>query len=49
MTRGSLIACHECDLLQREVPVPEGGVLRCRRCHAALYRNLPNSLDRALA
>ena len=49
MTPGKLIACHECDLLQREVAVPEGGVLRCRRCRAQLYRALPNSLDRALA
>jgi paraquat-inducible protein A len=49
MTHGKLIACHECDLLQREVDVPEGGGLRCRRCRAQLYRELPNSLDRALA
>lgn len=49
MSRGNLIACHECDLLQREVPVPEGGVLCCRRCRAQLYRNLPNGLERALA
>jgi paraquat-inducible protein A len=49
MTHGKLIACHECDLLQREVDVPEGGGLRCKRCHAQLYRELPNSLDRALA
>jgi paraquat-inducible protein A len=49
MTHGKLIACHECDLLQREVTVPEGGALRCRRCSAQLYRELPNSLDRALA
>lgn len=46
---GKLIACHECDLLQREVSVPEGGALRCRRCRAQLYRELPDSLDRALA
>ncbi|MCC8403227.1 paraquat-inducible protein A [Paraburkholderia sp. MMS20-SJTN17] len=49
MTDGKLIACPECDLLQREVHVPEGGALRCRRCHAQLYRDLPNGLDRALA
>ncbi|WP_233857350.1 paraquat-inducible protein A [Paraburkholderia sp. HD33-4] len=49
MTHGKLIACHECDLLQREVPVPEGGGLRCRRCRAKLCRELPNSFDRALA
>lgn len=49
MNAGKLIACHECDLLQREVPVPDGGALRCRRCRAQLYRELPSSLDRALA
>ncbi|RZF30523.1 paraquat-inducible protein A [Paraburkholderia sp. UYCP14C] len=49
MNHGKLIACHECDLLQREVPVPEGGGLRCRRCRAQLCREIPNSLERALA
>ncbi|MGA7780106.1 MAG: paraquat-inducible protein A [Paraburkholderia sp.] len=49
MTRAGLVACHECDLLQRDAHVPEGGVLRCRRCHGELYRNRANSLDRAFA
>ncbi|AYQ43576.1 MULTISPECIES: paraquat-inducible protein A [Burkholderia cepacia complex] len=49
MSRVHLIACHECDLLQREVRVPPGGTLRCRRCHAQLYRNRTDSLERALA
>jgi paraquat-inducible protein A len=49
MTRPGLLACHECDLLQFDVEVPEGGVLRCRRCHGELYRNRANSLDRAFA
>jgi paraquat-inducible protein A len=49
MTHGKLVACHECDLLQREVAVPEGGGLRCRRCRAQLSRELPDSLERALA
>ena len=44
-----LIACHECDLLQREIILPPGGVACCRRCGAALYRNKPDSLDRTLA
>lgn len=44
-----LVACHECDLLQREVPLPAGGVARCGRCGAELYRDRPASLDRALA
>lgn len=45
----SLIACHECDLLQREVELPAGGVARCPRCGAELYRSHPESLDRTLA
>jgi paraquat-inducible protein A len=49
MNRANLVACHDCDLLQHMVAVPPGGVLRCRRCHAELYRNRANSLDRALA
>lgn len=48
-TTGRLIACHECDLLQRDLPLPRSGVLRCRRCGAELARNHPDSLDRALA
>ncbi|CAE6850506.1 Intermembrane transport protein PqiA [Paraburkholderia nemoris] len=49
MTTERLIACHECDLLQREAPLTGEGVLRCCRCRAELYRNHPDSLDRALA
>jgi paraquat-inducible protein A len=49
MTTGRLIACHECDLLQRELPLPRNGVLRCRRCNAELSRSHPDSLERALA
>jgi paraquat-inducible protein A len=44
-----LVACHECDLLQREVTVPAGGSARCVRCEAVLYRNPSNSLERAFA
>jgi paraquat-inducible protein A len=45
----SLIACHECDLLQREGDVPPGGKALCVRCGALLYRNAPDSIDRSLA
>ena len=45
----SLTACHECDLLQRETPVPPGGTARCARCGAVLYRNQRDGLDRTLA
>ena len=48
-TRTSVIACHECDLLQREVPLPRGGVVRCGRCGAELYRSHPDSFERSLA
>lgn len=44
-----LIACHECDLLQREIVLPPGGAATCRRCGALLYRNNAGSLDRPLA
>jgi paraquat-inducible protein A len=45
----TLIACHECDMLQRRVPLRDGAVARCRRCSAVLYRDSPNGIDRALA
>ena len=44
-----MIACHECDLLQREVHLPLGGIVRCGRCGAELYRSHPDSFDRSLA
>jgi paraquat-inducible protein A len=46
---GALLACHECDLLQREVPLQGGGIARCGRCGAELYRDRPASVDRSLA
>jgi paraquat-inducible protein A len=46
---GSLIACHECDLLHQRQPLPPGGTARCVRCGAVLYRRKANSLDRVLA
>src|SRR2546428_192096 len=45
----SLIACRECDLLQREIVLPPGGTACCSRCGAVLHRNKPDSLDRTLA
>src|SRR5512141_2738031 len=44
-----LVACPECDCLQREVPVPRNGRAECARCGAELYRHKPHSLDRTLA
>ena len=49
MNLSSLIACHECDLLQRRVRLQDRGVVRCRCCSAVLYRSSPNGIDRALA
>ncbi len=49
MTSRSLIACHECDLLQQEPDLPPGGVALCRRCNFVLFRHTPDSVDRALA
>ena len=49
MSAAPLIACHECDLLQREARLPAGGIARCRRCGATLYRSHPQSLERTLA
>jgi paraquat-inducible protein A len=48
-TSRTLLACHECDLLQRESPLPRGGVLRCHRCCAELYRDHTDGVDRPLA
>ncbi len=45
----ALVACHECDLLQREAPLPAGGLVRCVRCGAELYRSHPHGLERSLA
>lgn len=44
----ALIACHECDLLQREVALPVRGEATCSRCGAHLYRDTPNGIDLAL-
>lgn len=33
-----LIACHDCDLLQKEVAVSKGAAAHCARCDAVLYR-----------
>lgn len=46
---GALIACHECDLLQREIALPPGRVARCGRCGARLYRSAHKSVDHTLA
>lgn len=49
MNAHTLLACHECDLLQRETFIPVEGKACCRRCGALLYRRTRDSLDRTLA
>lgn len=44
-----LVACHECDLLNRVPPQPEGGAALCSRCQAILHRSIHNSIERVLA
>lgn len=44
-----LVACHDCDLLQRETHAPRGGVVVCGQCKAVLRRNNPDSIERTLA
>jgi len=49
MNTENLIACHECDLLQR-LPERHGTyIARCPRCDAVLHRGVENSIDRTLA
>ena len=45
----TIIACRECDFLQREVTPPLHGAAQCVRCGAELFRNKPSSLDHTLA
>ncbi|MHB8058570.1 MAG: paraquat-inducible protein A [Desulfuromonadaceae bacterium] len=44
-----LIACHDCDLLQQEIPLKSGCTASCSRCGAILYRNATDSINRTLA
>ncbi len=44
-----LIACHECDTVQRLPDLPPGGVARCLRCAARLAANPRGGLDTPLA
>lgn len=44
-----VVACHECDLLHRLVPLRAGGEARCTRCGALLRRLPRGGLEAALA
>jgi paraquat-inducible protein A len=45
----SVIACLDCDLLQRIPEVPNGASVRCPRCNKELWRHKPDSLNRTFA
>ncbi len=45
----TLIACPDCDLLQRIPEVPAGASVRCPRCDKELWRHKPDSLNRTFA
>src|SRR5258708_7792256 len=46
---GTIIACRECDCLQRETQPPLHGTAQCVRCGAELFRNKPESIHHTLA
>jgi paraquat-inducible protein A len=45
----NLLACHECDLVQKIPPIPARSAARCVRCGALLYRSRTNTIDRTIA
>lgn len=42
------IFCHECGLLLRASPLPDGATAKCPRCGAFLFRHRTNSIERSL-
>jgi paraquat-inducible protein A len=44
-----LIACPECDTLQREIPLPRGGHAECCHCGETLYRSARGGLSHIVA
>lgn len=48
-SRGELIACHECDELQRIPAMSPGHTARCRVCKGKLLRNPAGGLERSIA
>ncbi|MGE5284513.1 MAG: paraquat-inducible protein A [Actinomycetota bacterium] len=44
-----IVACPDCDLLQRMPALPPGGAARCARCGLLLASNKPGSRDLAMA
>jgi len=48
-TAAELMACHECDTLQRVPALPPGRAARCISCGHVLLRNPRGGLDRPIA
>jgi paraquat-inducible protein A len=49
MSHDALTLCDECDLLQRNPPLPRGGSAHCVRCGHLLHKHRPDSVNRTLA
>lgn len=49
MKADPLIACPDCDLLQREISLPRGRVASCTRCGTQLYHSAKAGLSHAMA
>ena len=49
MPAAPIIACPECDLLQREPSLSTRGRVHCVRCRAFLYRRVPGGIERSVA
>ncbi len=49
MQNQELIACHDCDLLQKIPRLQNGQKALCTRCRASLYQPKKNTLNRSLA
>jgi paraquat-inducible protein A len=48
MSSSDLIACHECDLLQRTIAATPGTTVRCARCAAVLFRQPRHGFGKSL-
>ena len=44
-----LVACHDCDTLQRVPALAPGGAARCQCCNTTLLRSPKGGLDRSIA
>ncbi len=49
LSKGELLACHDCDHLFQHEPIPPKARADCRFCGALLYRHVPDSLNRTIA